>query len=252
MTTSSEITQEGAGQSPRLAVEPLPPDALNLNVAGREVHGPGDGFGRLWRKTYRVRLAGANVSPERVIEEWKAHFDEFWPPGNRFYAPITGIKPGEAALINLEIPGGGTLSTGVAVLEVTPRSFTLATAQGHMFSGWIVFSADDRDGATAAQAEIEMRASDPLYEFGVEFGGHLHENEFWTHTLSALAAHFGVRAPVESRVECLDFHRQWSRATNLWYNAAVRTMIHQAISPFRRLIRRDDSADHGDSSSDGR
>ena len=30
---------------------------------------------------------------------WKKRFPEFWPPGNRFYAPLTGIQPGEVALI---------------------------------------------------------------------------------------------------------------------------------------------------------
>ena len=41
-----------------LHVGPLPPEAVNLNVDGRQVVGPFQGFGQLWQKSYRVRLAG--------------------------------------------------------------------------------------------------------------------------------------------------------------------------------------------------
>jgi len=33
-----------------------PPEALNLNVAGRRAVGPLQGFGQLWQKTFRIRL----------------------------------------------------------------------------------------------------------------------------------------------------------------------------------------------------
>ena len=37
------------------------------------------------------------------------------------------------------------LSTGVMVLYADDESFTLMTPQGHMFAGWITFSATERD-----------------------------------------------------------------------------------------------------------
>ena len=52
-----------------------------------------------------------------------------------------------------------------------------------MFAGWITFSADEDDGATVAQAQVLMRASDPLFELGLMLGGHGQENRFWEHTL---------------------------------------------------------------------
>ena len=48
-----------------------PPDAINLNVSGRELAGPERGFGQLWRKTYRMRLTSADVAPQEVIRRWK-------------------------------------------------------------------------------------------------------------------------------------------------------------------------------------
>jgi hypothetical protein len=222
------------GDGPRIAVEP-PSEVHVLNVEGRELAPPIDGFGRLWRKTYRVRLDGANVTPEAVVAVWRERFADFWPPGNRFFAPITGLKPGEVALVDLELPGGATLSTGVVMTHADPRSFVLTTPEGHLFAGRIAFSAAKEADATVAQAEILMRASDPLYELGMELIGHRRENAFWRQTLAALAASFGSRAPVETRAVCLDFRRQWSRAGNIWQNAAIRTALHQLLSPLRRL-----------------
>ena len=69
----------------------------------------------------------------------KTNFASFWPRGNHFYGPITGIAPGEVALLNIKT-GGMPLSTGVLVLYADDESFTLMTPEGHMFAGWITFS----------------------------------------------------------------------------------------------------------------
>ena len=77
-----------------LTVGAISHDAVNLNVQGRRVTSPLQGFGQLWQKTYKIRLAGAVVTPQQVIQVWKEHFPEFWPQGNRFYGgqgPIHAI-----------------------------------------------------------------------------------------------------------------------------------------------------------------
>lgn len=211
--------QRGTG----LKVSNVPPGAVNLNVNGRNVVGPLQGFGKMWQKVYSVRISGGNVTPERVIAEWKGNFASFWPSDAHFYGPLTGIEPGEVALLNLAV-GGMPLSTGVMVLYADDESFTLMTPQGHMFAGWITFSAYDEDGVTVAQAQVLMRANDPIYELGLQFGGHRKEDRFWQHTLRSLAAHFGFDgATVRTKVECMDPTLQWSHAHNIWHNAAVRT-----------------------------
>ncbi|MGZ3584522.1 MAG: hypothetical protein ACXWP6_18240 [Ktedonobacterales bacterium] len=211
--------QHGTG----LKVSNVPPGAVNLNVNGRSVVGPLQGFGKMWQKIYAVRISGGNVTPGEVIAEWKRNFASFWPSDAHFYGPLTGIAPGEVALLNLAV-GGMPLSTGVMVLYADDESFTLMTPQGHMFAGWITFSAYEEDGATVAQAQVLMRANDPIYELGLQFGGHRKEDVFWQHTLRSLAAHFGVTgAAVRTNVECVDPKRQWAHANNIWHNAAVRT-----------------------------
>jgi hypothetical protein len=99
----------------------------------------------------------------------------FWPKGNRFLAPL-GIAPGEVAVLDLSMPGRIKLSTGVLVMYADDESFTLMTPQGHMFAGWITFSAYPQEGVTVAQAQVLMRASQPLYEVGMTMGGHWQED----------------------------------------------------------------------------
>jgi hypothetical protein len=82
------------------------------NVVGRRLTGPVQGFGKMWRKTYRMNI-GPGISPQRAIAAWKEHFAEFWPQGSTFEPSLTGISPGEVALLDVGIGGGARLSTGV-------------------------------------------------------------------------------------------------------------------------------------------
>ena len=91
---------------------------------------------------------------------------------------------------------GLKLSTGVLVPYADQEPFTLMTPQGHMFAGWITFSAERASEATIVRAHVLMRANDPLYEIGMTIGGHGKEDRFWAQTLTALGT---VAAP---------FHRQ--------------------------------------------
>ncbi|HEV2662360.1 MAG TPA: hypothetical protein VGU68_17270 [Ktedonobacteraceae bacterium] len=229
-----------AQQTSVFNVSHQPTGALVLNVEGRQGLSPLQGFGQMWEKLYRVRLNGITESPAEVIKAWKEHFPQFWPKGNRFYAPLTGIAPGEVAILRLA-PGGMPLSTGVMVLYADDESFTLMTPQGHVFAGWITFSAYEDDGCIVAQAQILMRANDPLYELGMRFGGNKTEDKFWIHTLTALAAHFGVQTNVETQITCVDRKIQWSKASNIWQNAAMRTMLYSMTTPLRWIRKRSQS-----------
>ncbi len=220
----------------RLNVSEVPKGATGINVSGKRLASPIQGFGKMWQKTYQVRLPSSQVSAVDVISTWKVRFPEFWPKSNHFYAPLTGIAPGEVALVEGTLPGRLKLSTGVMVLYADDESFTLMTPQGHMFAGWITFSAAEQGDETVAQAQVLMRASDPVFEIGMVLGGHRQENRIWDHTLTSLAAHFGIQdAEVETAVICVDKKRQWRRWTNIWHSSAIRSMLYTLNTPFRAL-----------------
>lgn len=255
---ATESRREAAWARPdaHFTVANIPQGGLNLNVEGRQLVGPLQGFGQLWQKTYRVKLSGAQVTPVEVIRAWKEHFPEFWPKGNRFYGPLTGIRPGDVAVLNLAGPGGVTapggqpvISTGVLVVYADDESFSFMTPEGHMFAAIITFSSFEEDGCSLAQVKALLRTNDPLYELTFRIGiGHPTEDRFWANTLRALAAYFGVEGDVQTEVVCVDPKVQWSQAGNIWKNAAVRTGVYLLLSPVRwarDLLRGGRKADPG-------
>jgi hypothetical protein len=214
------------------------------NVAGRRLTGPMQGFGKMWQKTYWLQVS-PKISPQTVIAEWKEHFGEFWPTGNQFKGPLTSLSPGDVALLDVSVGGGVRLSTGVFVLYADEESFTLMTPQGHMFAGWITFSAE-RAGrasapdaapgpATVVQIQVLMRANDPLYELAMTLGGHRKEDQFWVQTMTALATYLGaLPATVHSRTVCIDRKRQWGNFGDVRHNSMLRSMLHSATAIIQR------------------
>ncbi len=160
-------------------------------MTGKRVSGPLQGFGQLWQKSFTVRLEGVDTTPEAVIATWKAHFAEFWPKGQRFYAPLSGIKPGEVGLLEIQpVPGAPVrLSTGVLVLYADDESFTFMTPEGHTLSAWITFSARRDGDVVVASAEALERPADPFDEIAYKLGGNRQNNKFWEATLRNLAHH---------------------------------------------------------------
>jgi len=230
----------------RLEVDPRA-GVRGTNVAGRRLTGPIQGFGKMWQKSYRMK-AGPEIAPEQAIATWREHFPEFWPKGNRFAGALTGINPGDVALLDLAIGGGVKLSTGVFVLYADAESFTLMTPQGHMFAGWITFSAEREGpqdgGETVVQALVLMRANDPLYEIAMTFGGHAKEDKFWAATLTALGDRLGLPNPqVDMKSTCVDSKRQWRHANNVWHNSMIRSVLQTIAAPvtgLARMLRRKD------------
>ncbi len=211
------------------------------SVSGKRVSGPLQGFGQLWQKTFRVRLVGAELSPQEVVAAWKERFPTFWPKGSRFYAPLAGIAPGEVALLDIApVPGSPVkLSTGVMVLYADDESFTFMTPEGHTLSAWITFSAHRDGDVTVVQAQALERTSDPFDELAYMLGGNRMNDRFWRQTLTNVALAMGTKEPrVETQVVCVDKRRQWRHVGNVRNSATLRTARRTLGAPVRWISRR--------------
>src|SRR3712207_8797241 len=94
--------------------------------------------------------------------------------------PAGGLVPGAVALL-------GGLS-GVVVLYADDESFTYMTPEGHPFSGWITFSSHaDEAGTTVAQAQLLIRANDPIYAILMPLVLHRLEDATWQRALGRAA-----------------------------------------------------------------
>jgi hypothetical protein len=249
---SSETHQEKPPQAnwaapvKRLDVSTVPDGAVNINVRGRGITNPLTGFGQMWQKTYRIRLSGAQATPQEVIRVWKENFASFWPRGNYFYGSGRPIQPGDVAVLNLAGPGGlnapggsPLISTGVLVIYADEESFSFLTPEGHMFAGLITFRVFEEESALVAQIQALVRGSDPLYEVMLRIGiGHKMEDDFWKETLRNLAAHFGVHTEPSLTRVCVDSRVQWSGVRNIWHNAGIRTTFYTLGMPFRWIGRK--------------
>jgi len=223
-----------------LKVGAVSPEAVNLNVEGRQTVGPLMGFGQLWQKTYRIRL-GAGITPEQVVGAWKQNLPNLMPADSRFYPTLTGVAPGEVVLINATLPGlpgGVPVSTGVRIIYADDVSFTVMTPAGHPEAGFNTFSAFVEDGLTFAQIQSLGRANDPVYELGYRLmRGAEQQEAIWHHVLAALAALFGVKGQVEMQKVVVDPRLQWRHAGNVWHNALIRTVLNTPVRWMRKLGR---------------
>jgi len=210
-------------------------------VTGRRVAGPVQGFGQMWQKTFAIRVPADEHPPEAVVAHWKQGFPTFWPGGARFYAPLSGIAPGEVALLEVSpVPGSPVkMSTGVMVIYADRESFTFMTPEGHALSAWITFSAWRDGDETVAQAQALERTADPLIELSYLFGANRANDRFWEQTLANLARSLGVAEPVvEVRKVCVDRRRQWRYAGNVRHSAAVNMAVGTVTAPVRWFRRR--------------
>ena len=220
-----------AAQGAHLRVSEVPAGAVNLNVEGRAVVGPLQGFGPLWQKTYRVRLVGVAVTPVELAAYWKAHFGDLQPRENRFYTPSVGVTPGEIVLMNASAQGL-PVNSGLLILYSDDDSFTFMTPEGCPEAGWIMCSAFEEDGGVVAQVRTQGRSNDPIFEVGFRMFGAKQQERIWTHVLTQLASRYNLNpTPTIDRV-CLDPRMQWGHARNVWHNATIRSFFYALSHPF--------------------
>ncbi len=197
---------------------------MNMNVDGRRTSSPVQGFGRLWEKRYRLRLHDTDLDPRQIVSLWRSEFPAFWPKGNHLFpSGNASIAPGTTALLNLSLPGGLILATGLMVIYADDTSFSFMTAEGHILSGWITFSCFRKEASTFIQVHPLFRASDPLMELGFRLGAAAQEDRFWHETLGNLARRLGTHGEVAQQNILVDPDIQWNRFANIRYSAAIRS-----------------------------
>jgi anti-anti-sigma factor len=216
-----------------LFVPEMPGEARNRNVNGLRAVGPVNGFGQLCQKVFRLHINDPALALEKAVAELKENFPGFQPSFNRFYPSPGGIRAGEVVLIDSMTPGG-PVSTGVMVLYADDRSFTFNTPQGHPECGFVSFSGHEGNSGTIVQILGLARAGDPVYEAAFRLIGSRIQTRIWTHVLTSLAVHLGVPADITFEQHCLDKGMRWSQAANVYYNAQIRTLIHEPKRWFRK------------------
>jgi hypothetical protein len=137
------------------------PPALPDGFDRTEIQGAEEGFGPLFHRTYRTRIRHAEVGPEALVADVAADLDKVAPTTFSSFQKVAGekgpIRPGEELTVRMAGPWDGP----VRVVDVARDHFWLATLDGHLEAGQIIFrarGADDVEHGRLIVFEIESWA----------------------------------------------------------------------------------------------
>jgi hypothetical protein len=138
---------------------PAYPDDFDMT----EVQGVEQGYGPLFHRFYRTRIRETTFTPEELVAAVAADIDKVAPTTFSSFQKVSGgagpIRPGEELTVRMAGPWDGP----VRVVDVAPGSFWLATLDGHLEAGQIVFRAGrDEEGLIVFEIESWARSRDRL------------------------------------------------------------------------------------------
>jgi uncharacterized protein (UPF0548 family) len=143
------------------------PPPLPEGLVDEDVQRVRDGAGALFHRRYVARIRDPDCSPEELMARLQEQPDRAAPSEFATFKKTRGdndqMRPGDEYVVRMPGPWDGP----VRVAEVSPRSFTFMTLDGHLEAGQIVFRVADDDGM---EFEIESwarsgdRLSDLLYD----------------------------------------------------------------------------------------
>ncbi len=142
------------------------------------------------------------------------------------------------AVLNLRLPGGLVVATGLMVHYVADTCFSFISIQGHIISGWITFSSFREGPATIIQVHPLFRPGDPLMELSFRLGAGTQEDRFWHQTLGSLASRLGVRGAIEQKGVLVDDRLKWGEAGNIMLSAPVRSSFYMPFYVLKKALRR--------------
>lgn len=167
---------------------------------------PSEGTGRLHRERFWADIRGSVLSPEQVLGLIHDQFDAMTPDAllKAGAEPASDQRLVEGATLTLKVPLRGNVQ--VRVEEVTPRSITNATVEGHFFAGVIRFLVDEpAPGIIRFEVRAFNRAADLLDRLAVRTVGKLAQSFTWNALVEEVVRRSGGEAPegVQSEDEVL-------------------------------------------------
>lgn len=143
----------------------LPPGFPD-SVDDAEVQGPEAGSGPLFHRRYTTRIRDTGLSARELLDRITGDLNDAAPTSFARFEKVLGEKgrmsPGDEYVVRMPGPWDGP----VRVIDVGPRSFRLATLEGHLEAGQIEFRAaadgDEDNGRLRFEIESWARSGDRL------------------------------------------------------------------------------------------
>lgn len=209
-----------------LGIEPTSlTDGLKLLAHSLPEQLPDKGIGALRRKQVWVDIRGSKLGAEQLFERFRQRFSDVSPWSmNVGSEPGTPTEPSEGATLTMSIPLRGNVQ--VRVEELTPRSMTLVTLEGHPLAGAVRFLSEERGDCIRFEVQVYDRAADVADWLMMHSVGEMIQMGTWKSLVQRVAeesggdvvggVHTGVHTSVHTEVESLDDDeadriREWLR-----------------------------------------
>ncbi|GAB3569140.1 hypothetical protein GCM10027445_20470 [Amycolatopsis endophytica] len=145
-TTPLHRTERPGGDEDR--PPPLPPDVLDDRVQL-------DGFGPLFHRVFRVRVAGADLDAARLVDLVVADFGHFVPDE---VVDVRSGRSGRELVVGMPGPWNGP----VRIAHRDRTTVRLVTLRGHLESGQVQFRAHEDGRLLVFEIELWARAANRL------------------------------------------------------------------------------------------
>jgi hypothetical protein len=136
-----------------------PPD-LPPGVSAEEVQHASDGVGPLFHRRYAALVREPRLSPEALIAAVAGDLNKVAPTEFAVFQKVhgadEGMDVGDEYVVRMAAPWDGP----VRVVQRTPRSFRLATLDGHLEAGQIEFRAEPAPEGLRFEIESWARSGD--------------------------------------------------------------------------------------------
>lgn len=140
-----------------LGIEPTPLDrGLRMLVDVQPESLPSEGIGALHRKSFWADISGATLDADGLFALVRERFGVLMPRLVESEAERDTVRPiAEGETLTLGLPLRGHVQVRVA--EVTERSFTLVTVEGHPLAGAVRFLVEERGDAVRFEIQTYSR-----------------------------------------------------------------------------------------------
>lgn len=180
-------------------------DGLKLLADALPEQLPEEGVGSLRRKRVWAEIEHCGLGPEELFERFRRHFAEITPWSMDVGSePGTPVTPHEGETLTMALPLRGNVQ--VRVEELTPRSMTLVTLEGHPLAGAVRFLAEERGSRVRFEVQVYDRAADVADWLVMRTVGQLVQMGTWKSIVRGVVRESGGEAAdgVSSEVESLD------------------------------------------------
>ena len=147
------------------SIEDDAPPPVPTGASREEVQLDDAGVGPLYHRRYQARIRNADLSAEELMARVTAAPNSLAPTEFARFSKVLGDKGrmqvGDEYVVRMPGPWDGP----VRVVDLTPRSFRLATLDGHLEAGQIEFRTDDDDCGVTFTIESWARSGDRLSRF---------------------------------------------------------------------------------------